>query len=52
MTAQMVLEQESCIRCFAYRLHPGTLCRVPLRSGIAGANRHVWDGALRQTGVR
>ena len=33
------------IRCSVYRLHPGTLCRAPLLSGIAGANRYMWNWA-------
>ena len=36
------------IRSSVYRLHPGTLRRMQLLSGIAGANRYVWNWAVRQ----
>ena len=36
------------IRSSVYRLHPGTLRRTQLLSGIAGANRYVWNWAIRQ----
>lgn len=36
------------IRSSVYRLHPGTLRRAQLLSGIAGANRYVWNWAIRQ----
>ena len=36
------------IRSSVYRLHPGTLRRAQLLCGIAGANRYVWNWALRQ----
>ena len=34
------------IRSSVYRLHPGTLRRGQLLSGIAGANRYVWNWAI------
>ena len=36
------------IRSSLYRLHPGTLHRAQLLSNIAGANRYVWNWAVRQ----
>ena len=36
------------IRSSVYRLYPGTLRRAQLLSGIAGANRYVWNWAIRQ----
>ena len=36
------------IRSSVYRLHPGTLRRAQLLSGIAGANRYVWNWAIGQ----
>lgn len=36
------------IRSSVYRLHPGTLRRAQLLSGIAGANRYVWNWAVGQ----
>ena len=36
------------IRSSIYRLYPGTLRRAQLLSGIAGANRYVWNWAIRQ----
>ncbi len=36
------------IRSSVYRLYPGTLRRAQLLSGIAGANRYVWNWAVGQ----
>ena len=36
------------IRSSVYRLYPGTLRRGQMLSGIAGANRYVWNWAIRQ----
>ena len=36
------------IRSSVYRLYPGTLRRGQLLSGIAGANRYVWNWAVGQ----
>ena len=36
------------IRSSVYRLYPGTLRRGQILSSIAGANRYVWNWAIRQ----